>query len=829
MKNIEDDISLLVENHFPQFYKEEGSLFVEFVKEYYNWAQQSNNYLYFARNFLEYSDIDTTINSFLIHFKEKYLVGSPLNTSKIRLDIKRAKDIYRSKGSERGTKLFLSREFGIDEVSLYYPGRDVIKASDGEWIKPQYLELTVTEKIKEFIGKQITGSISGSTAFVTSVARRSIDGFLIDVAIINDITGDFITGENITTDGVILDSPRITGSLTSLNLTDPGKLFTKGDVLDVVSLRKGVSGKVRIDQVSTSSGESSFLIKDEGFGYTTSANVIVAAKTLQIGSFTSSNAYANSFILEETVIQPMANIIFAASNTTFQKGDWIQCSNSTSNTGSGIILSVDTVGVNGNMLVMVYGGNFTSPTPTKIVRSRFFNAQNSVDTNFITIDSNEFENNQQVLYTTATGNTALTGLVNNTLYYVKNANTSGVKLSSSPGGSEITITSGKSEIGHILTLSTNPGASISSVTDKTASGRLIASNTDYIGLTAVSNPFNLNDYNFIYGSKTNAYSTILDIGIGSSASFSIGSITNTTVANLNTDFIGSNNSISLPYMGLSLNVAQYNFPKLASANLTTVINSALANSSFNVGSLLSLTSINPGQGYNINPMIQVKELKTFGSYKRNLQLMITGLTRTFIEGEDILQSVTSATGKIIFVSSDLEYIIIKQTSTKNFSRTDVITGASTTATATVTAINPIEESAVYGYNALVASSVTSGSITSLEVVDSGFGYQDGEGVVLKSSTNPFSATAKVVLQKQGTGNGYFRTTRGFLNSDKYIHDGDYYQNYSYQVQSSLPLDRYADILKQLMHVAGTKLFGSVIKRSVSNNTVQLISTIKTTS
>ena len=84
MKNIEDNISLLVSNHFPQFYKDEGSLFVDFVKEYYSWAQQSNNYLYFARNFLEYGDIDSTIDSFLIHFKEKYINGSPLNLSKIK-------------------------------------------------------------------------------------------------------------------------------------------------------------------------------------------------------------------------------------------------------------------------------------------------------------------------------------------------------------------------------------------------------------------------------------------------------------------------------------------------------------------------------------------------------------------------------------------------------------------------------------------------------------------------------------------------------------------------------------------------------------------------
>ena len=75
MKQIEDNISLLVENHFPQFYKEQGNTFIEFIKEYYIWAQQTNNNLYFTRNLLEYRDIDHTIDDFLYHYKLKYLNG----------------------------------------------------------------------------------------------------------------------------------------------------------------------------------------------------------------------------------------------------------------------------------------------------------------------------------------------------------------------------------------------------------------------------------------------------------------------------------------------------------------------------------------------------------------------------------------------------------------------------------------------------------------------------------------------------------------------------------------------------------------------------------
>jgi len=113
MKQIEDNISLLVENHFPEFYKEQGNTFIDFVREYYNWTQQTNNTLFFSRNLLENRDIDTTIDDFLYHYKEKYLSGAPVSFDRSRFNIKHVKDFYNSKGTERGSKLFLNRVYGV--------------------------------------------------------------------------------------------------------------------------------------------------------------------------------------------------------------------------------------------------------------------------------------------------------------------------------------------------------------------------------------------------------------------------------------------------------------------------------------------------------------------------------------------------------------------------------------------------------------------------------------------------------------------------------------------------------------------------------------------
>jgi hypothetical protein len=84
-----------------------------------------------------------------------------------------------------------------------------------------------------------------------------------------------------------------------------------------------------------------------------------------------------------------------------------------------------------------------------------FNANTNVDIvhNFITLGSNGayFANGDQVTYLVAAGNTALTGLTNNSVYYVVDANSVGFSISTSSNGTPITLTKGKTETGHSFT------------------------------------------------------------------------------------------------------------------------------------------------------------------------------------------------------------------------------------------------------------------------------------------------------------------------------------------------------------------------------------------
>jgi hypothetical protein len=75
--------------------------------------------------------------------------------------------------------------------------------------------------------------------------------------------------------------------------------------------------------------------------------------------------------------------------------------------------------------------------------------------------------------------------------------------------------------------------------------------------------------------------------------------------------------------------------------------------------------------------------------------------------------------------------------------------------------------------------------------------------------NTTNGTAIAIVASQGTGQGYYKEKGGFLSDQKKLFDGYYYQDFSYDVISSLQLEKYKDILKKVVHTAGFIAFGTL--------------------
>jgi hypothetical protein len=187
----------------------------------------------------------------------------------------------------------------------------------------------------------------------------------------------------------------------------------------------------------------------------------------------------------------------------------------------------------------------------------------------------------------------------------------------------------------------------------------------------------------------------------------------------------------------------------------------------------------------------------------------------------------SALGLVTFANTSTLYAIRQTAAQDLISSTAIppgiasvsqITGTISGATANIVSIAPYGLG-FSGDNAVVTSNVITGngSVTSLLVIDSGFGYTNSELIVEFTSLDGLhTGTAIPIIQKQGKGSGFYAGTNGFLSDDKYIQDGNYYQSFSYEIESSLDVSKYAQLVKDVVHVAGTKMFGTVIKKSILN-------------
>jgi hypothetical protein len=91
-----------------------------------------------------------------------------------------------------------------------------------------------------------------------------------------------------------------------------------------------------------------------------------------------------------------------------------------------------------------------------------------------------------------------------------------------------------------------------------------------------------------------------------------------------------------------------------------------------------------------------------------------------------------------------------------------------------------------------------------------------------STVSEKTITASIKKAAIGRGFGYYSTTRGFLDSDKYVHDNNYYQDYSYEIRVAKLLDKYRNIIKNTFHNAGSELFGQYLKFVYESSVANLV-------
>ena len=183
-----------------------------------------------------------------------------------------------------------------------------------------------------------------------------------------------------------------------------------------------------------------------------------------------------------------------------------------------------------------------------------------------------------------------------------------------------------------------------------------------------------------------------------------------------------------------------------------------------------------------------------------------------VSSVNLFEELYTAKG-IVKEDSNTTIVSVKRLSFENtFEPGEIVTGQISGISATVVSVKDDENSIQIGLNANVSANVATanGYVTELEIVDSGFGYSNGEVFEFLSEDGTHAGSAKSIISGHGTGSGYFKSSKGFLSTNKYVFDGEYYLEYSYEILSKLPFDKYSEMFKKVLHTAGTKVFGSVV-------------------
>lgn len=843
MKDFEKQISSLIANQFPSLYAEEGPFLIEFLKAYYEWMELVGKPIYESRTLLNYRDVDETVDEFLIHFKKKFLADIQFETTtNKRLFIKNALDFYRSKGTERSVELLFKLVYGEDP-EVYFPSEDIFRLSDNEWVKPTYLEVTKSPYNALFINEQIVGVNSGTTAFVERYVRKRIGTKYVDILYISVPTGDFETGEIIRlSDGsVVPNLPSVIGSTTTLDIVGGSLGFSVGDILSFQS-ETGLQGKARVSEISDVTGVVDFNLEESGFGYFSNSPVVISSKSLNLANVSNTN-----FVLFETVTQPKANVQFDTLVGTFAANESVYFYYSdNSSAGVGKVLEQSNTEL---YISLISGGIKTALSTVNAAISTNTITVKSLS-NTVTANVNAFINKTATanLMGIATNNNVigLTSIVGTFVSFPGNY----IELSNSGITANVTsVSTGSGATFQIANL--NNQESIWYWTDRIADKnngnvyfydlRLDGSNANNIG----------NTYGFPKFTDANT-STILYDALAI-ATGTIGGVSSIKAENPGTDY-------NVDPFVLILEEDIYGYDKrdyvidftYNTGSVEFVVGEKISQT-LTIANSVTLTVTQAGAGINFGDYVYQSNgtanvatgiVQSYSIVANAGTIVVNSVSGTFDPTYDITFLSTSNTANVSSVNAtavstkasgvvksiiNANAMTVKRISFANsFSTTGgAIIGSSTAASANIVSISPQTNALPIGINAIVSANVQAGAgaITALEVIDSGFGYNQDDVISGISEDGLRSVSLKVNLGKQGISEGYYNSMKSFVSADKYIQDGEYYQEYSYEILSRLPFNKYADVLKKALHVAGTRAFGSVVMASNNESTITATSNI----
>ena len=316
---------------------------------------------------LNYSNVDSTLYTFLDNFRDSFLEGivDNVNTGvdKRKL-VKSIRDLYLTKGTKRGHELFF-RLLLNETPQVQFPTDQMLRVSDGVWSVRNIMRVNpVNGSATELIGQTITGQTSFATAIVTaSVSFREAGNNVIELELDPaTITGTFeenelVFGTSTVTDSIVSFRPY--SILTGTTVTNGGAYYTADQTINIASggsntatakvqnVTRGVVDEIIVDTAGTGYAVGDDVVLDnsntDGVGAVAEVSVVGGGIAPESGSLSAYGMNANDHITIEETSQNFYNDTYEGTKIVLETGTFGNAPGSNANE-SGEITDVRMVG-----------------------------------------------------------------------------------------------------------------------------------------------------------------------------------------------------------------------------------------------------------------------------------------------------------------------------------------------------------------------------------------------------------------------------------------------------------------------------------------------------
>lgn len=815
---IEKNISLFIRQQFPAIYRENGPELVSLVEEYYKFCEtQQNQGIYNQRRLFELKDVDTTIESMLIYFKKKFLADLPLKTDILTFIVKNILDMYRSKGTKRGIELFFAIFYQEFDIEIIYPSEKMAKISDSEWRQGVYLQmlpnlnefLSITNKkytYFDLLSQNIEGSETKARAAVRSVNFFILNGIKTPVIYLDDIQGTFSRYEDIVSviNGEQVNFGRINGSLSSFTVDTKQKGLvgrTVGEILDVKQ-DNAYAGKVIVTDITNEiTGKINYDVVNSGYGYTIE-NTRLLVSNQSIICDNSATGYNQGFIIGETV-----------QDGSGQSGTVIGQNESTVGIrmGAGLAFTgsstITTVRASGNITVVI-GANGNGITE-----------KNETSPGALYPDTSNVDD----VKVTSLTNSSVASLIEDVIT---------PHLPTAIDAADYESTAAMSGTASPVNLTTALNAAFA-ITDFTI-GEISGFDNINPGSEYKNDVYARAEDSVMKNfERRNQILRFQDVAEASG--FSIGDIVVEQAGSVRGRVVSVNNNegsivvIPFDYYGFTgadviksgVPTPIYNVTGVSndySDNKTYGNNAEIdAETEFAIGRVKEVSILSSGFGYVdgyagqlIDPLDPTGPPVSQGIIGAKTQ----GVTQGYWAGEN-----SHLAGYKQLSKTSVDSISIKEDFT--LSITAIVSGSALPTGVALEFENWANSIAPDGF--AYGDINSSGSITSADALEFSK-IVNGQNTLLPQSQVRFdnviepnfkqqawyAGMADILYTVTGTSNAY---TQEYYDSGSRIQDSDFFQEYSYQIKSSMPLQEYEAVLKENVHLAGSKLFGDFIFKS----------------